>query len=183
MLQTGQILSRDGLGIAGAGVHSAWGPLTFGGEFLSWSIDNAYTGSFPAPNGTLPRGARSVGDLFLSGFYVEALCFLTHGDHRDVNRVIPGYDRVRPVRNFSWHRGGPPSGLGAWEVGVRYDFVNLNSGPFQAGKMDSITVGVNWHLNPNLRVMLNYVYTNLETGSAASSGQFDAFGIRVHLDI
>jgi phosphate-selective porin OprO/OprP len=183
LLQTGQVLSHDGLGIAGAGAHSAWGPLTFGGEFLSWSIDNAYTGSFPAPNGMLPGGARSVGDLFFSGFYVEALCFLTRGDHRDVNRAIPGYDRVRPVRNFSWHRGGPASGLGAWEVGVRYDFVDLNSGPFQAGKMDSITVGLNWYLNPNLRVMLNYVYTNRQTGSSASSGQFDAFGIRVHLDI
>src|SRR5262249_33264972 len=80
LIDTGALLSRDGLQIVGAGVHSAWGPLTVGGEFLCWSIANAYTGSLPNPNGTLPPGAKAVGDLFFSGFYVEALYFLTPGD-------------------------------------------------------------------------------------------------------
>jgi phosphate-selective porin OprO/OprP len=183
LLETGQILSRDGLGIAGAGVHSAWGPWTFGGELLSWTIDNAYTGSLPGPNGTLPPKARSVGDLFFSGFYVEALYFLTPGDHRELDRTIPGYARVRPVRNFSWRKDAPCTGIGAWEIGLRYDYVDLDSGPFQVGRLSSLTVGLNWHLNPNTRIMLNYVYTNRETGSPSSSGRFDAFGVRLHFDM
>ena len=48
--------------------------------------------------------------------------------------------------------------------------------------LDSITAGLNWYLNPNARVTTNYVFTNRNTGSQASSGTFDAFGVRVHFD-
>jgi phosphate-selective porin OprO/OprP len=184
LIDSGALLSRDGLQILGAGVHSAWGPLTVGGEFLCWSIANAYTGSLPNPNGTLPPGAQAVGDLFFSGFYVEALYFLTPGDHRPLNREIPGFDRVRPVRNFLCMRDGSGCGRGpgAWEIGIRYDHVDVNSGLIQAGTLDSVTFGVNWFLNPNARVTVNYVWTDRDTGSPASSGHFDAFGVRVHFD-
>jgi phosphate-selective porin OprO/OprP len=185
LIDTGTILSRDGLQILGAGLHSAWGPLTVGGEFLSWYVNNAYSGAFPNPNGTLPPGATSLGNLFLTGFYVEVLCFLTPGDHRPLNRITPGYARVRPVRNFLCLRDGDGpccKGLGAWEVGVRYDHVDVNSGGLQAGKLDSVTFGVNWYLNPNARITANYVWTDLNTGSASSSGTFDSFGVRVHFD-
>src|SRR5262249_25025215 len=148
-IDTGALLSRDGLQIVGAGAHSAWGPLTVGGEFLCWSIANAYTGSLPLPNGTLPPGAMAVGDLFFSGFYVEALCFLTPGDPRPINREIPGFDRVRPVRSFLCPKDGCGRGPGAWEVGIRYDHVDVNSGLIQAGTLDSVTFGVNWFLNAN----------------------------------
>jgi phosphate-selective porin OprO/OprP len=139
----------------------------------------------PEPDGTLPSGAASVGDLFFSGYYLESFCFLTPGDHRDVNRVTPGYARVRPVRNFRLIRDGnwaSCEGLGAWEIGVRYDHVNLNSGGIQAGKLDSLTCGLNWYLNPNTRIVLNYVYTNLDTSNQANHGTFSGFGMRVHFD-
>jgi phosphate-selective porin OprO/OprP len=185
LIDSGSILSQDERRILGADIHAAWGPLTLGGEFLCWIIQDAFTGSLPNPDGTLPPGAMSVGNLFFSGFYLEALYFLTPGDHRPIDRVIPGFDRVRPVRNFHWVRDGCgryPNGPGAWEVGARYDRVNVNSGLIHAGTLDSITFGVNWYLNPNARVTANYVYTNLNTGSASSSGKFDALGVRVHFD-
>ncbi len=142
-----------------------------------------YTGSLPNPDGSLPPGAQSLGDLFLSGFYVEALCFLTAGDHHPIDRVSPGYDRVRPVRNFSCKKDGPCfNGGGAWELGVRYDHVDLNSGLLHAGTLDSVTAGLNWYLNPNTRVTLNYVRTLRDTGIPASSGSFDALGVRLHFD-
>jgi phosphate-selective porin OprO and OprP len=185
LIDTGAILSNDGLQIAGAGVHSAWGPLSLGGQFLCWNVGNAFTGGLPGPNGVLPPGAQSVGNLFFSGFSLEALCFLTPGDHRPVDRVIPGYARVRPVRNFICTRDGDGCscrGTGAWEVGVRYDHVDVNSGLIQAGVLDSVTLGVNWYLNPNTRLTANYVYTNRNTNSPSSSGNFDSFGVRVHFD-
>src|SRR5262249_53992827 len=158
LINSGAILSNDGLDIAGAGVHGAWGPVTVGGQFLSWHISNAFTGGLPGPTGVLPPGAESVGDLFFTGFYVEALCFLTPGDHRGVDRVIPGYARIRPVRNFHFMRSDGDwcvRGPGAWEVGVRYDHVDVNSGGIQAGILDSVTLGLNWYLNPNAKVMVN----------------------------
>jgi phosphate-selective porin OprO/OprP len=185
LIDTGALLSNDGLQIAGAGAHGAWGPLTVGGQFLCWNIGNAFTGGLPGPTGMLPPGAESVGDLFLDGFYVEALCFLTPGDHRPVDRVIPGYARVIPLHNFRLTRGDAGcdcGGVGAWEVGVRYDHVDVNSGLIQAGKLDSVTFSLNWYLNPNTRVTANYVWTDRNTGNPSSSGRFDAFGLRVHFD-
>lgn len=186
LLQTGTstspLLSHDGLEIAGAGSHAAWGPVTFGAEYLCWSIHDAYQTAYPDASGRLPAGARHLGDLFLSGYYVELLCFLTPGDHRGVNRVMPGYDRVTPVHDFRCRRGFDFS-PGAWELGVRYDHVDLgNPGFSQPGRLDSLTVGLNWYLNPNTRFTVNYVYTNRETGDPASSGNFSALGTRLHFD-
>jgi len=41
---------------------------------------------------------------------------------------------------------------------------------------------VNWYLNPNAHVAASYVLTSLTTSSPANNGDFDGFGIRVHLD-
>jgi phosphate-selective porin OprO and OprP len=185
LIDSGALLSRDGLQIAGAGVHAVWGPLTFGSEFLSWHMSDAYTGSLPEANGALPPGAKAVGNLFFSGFYVEALYFLTPGDYRPINRVIPGYDRVRPQRNFLWRRDGSEDGahgLGAWEVGVRYDHVDANTGLIQAGRLDSVTLGLNWYLNPNAHITANYVFTNQQAANPTGDGSFNAIGVRVHFD-
>jgi phosphate-selective porin OprO and OprP len=183
LINTGELLSRDGLRIAGTSVHAAWGPFTFGSEFLCWSISNAYSGSLPNADGTLPAGSQADGNLFFSGFYVEALYFLTPGDHQPINRVIPGYARVRPVRNFLCRASDTCArGPGAWELGLRYDHVNVNSGLVQAGRLDSITLGLNWYLNPNARVMLNYVWTQRDVADPAADGSFSALGARVHFD-
>jgi phosphate-selective porin OprO/OprP len=183
LINTGQLPSRDGLQILGTGVHAAWGRFTFGSEFLCWFIDNAFTGGLPNPDGTLPPGVQPVGNLFFSGFYVEALYFLTP-DHQPINRVTPGYARVHPVRNFLCKGDGEhaPHGLGAWEVGIRYDHVDVNSGLVEGGRLDSITLGLNWYLNPNARIMLNYVWTEQNVANPAADGSFSAFGVRVHYD-
>ena len=97
LIRSGGLFGPDGLQIAGAGVHAARGPWTVGSEFLCWKIDDAFTGGLPNPDGTLPAGVEPVGNLLFSGCYVELLRFLTPGDHRPVERVIPGYDRIRPA--------------------------------------------------------------------------------------
>jgi phosphate-selective porin OprO/OprP len=182
LIRTPALLSRDGLEVLGVGAQAAWGPLTLGGEWLCWNVPNTYTGSLPNPDGSLPTGALCAGDVFLSGFYLQALYFLTPGDHRPVNRILPSFERVRPVRNFWWQKADGWCGPGAWEVGVRYDHIDLNSGVVRGGTLDSLTVGLNWYLNPNTRVTTDYVYTLRDTGSPTSTGSFDAFGFRVHFD-
>jgi phosphate-selective porin OprO/OprP len=180
LINSGTINGQDGLQLLGAGAHGAWGPWTFGSEFLSRFTPHAFTGGLPNSDGTLPPGVKSVGDLFFWGTYVEVLYFLTPGDHQPVDRETPGYARVTPVRSFFCNkcRRGP----GAWEIGLRYDYVNVNSGLIQAGQLNSVTAGLNWYLNGNARITLNYVWTNRDTGVSASSGNFSAFGVRVHLD-
>src|SRR5262249_14939732 len=84
LINTGTITGLDGLQLAGAGVHGAWGPWTFGSEFLCRIINNGFTGGLPNANGTLPPGVVAVGDLFFWGYYAEVLYFLTPGDHQPV---------------------------------------------------------------------------------------------------
>ena len=66
--------------------------------------------------------------------------------------------------NFCPGLGGP-GGLGAWQVGLRYDHFNANSGGLRAGELDALTVGLNWYWTPNARLMMNYAYTHLDIGS------------------
>ena len=64
---------------------------------------------------------------------------------------------MSPRRNFDC-KGGP----GAWEVAVRYARLDLDDSTVTGGTLDDFTVGLNWHLNPNVRMMLNYVRANLD---------------------
>jgi phosphate-selective porin OprO/OprP len=183
LIETPKLLGQDGLQILGAGVQSAWGPLTLGGEWLCWNVPNASVNvSSSNPFDSLRPGSYHAGDVFFSGFYLQALYFLTPGDHRPVNRTLPGFERVRPVQNFSWAKGHGFCGPGAWEVAVRYDHLDLNSGILRGGMLDSASVGLNWYLNPNIRVTADYVYTFRDTSSPTSTGSFDSFGLRVHFD-
>ena len=63
-------------------------------------------------------------------------------------------------------------GRGMWQVGLRYDSIDLDDGALRpgatptaapivdgilGGEMDSWTVGVNWYWRSNFKFMLNYV--------------------------
>lgn len=97
--------------------------------------------------------AISLGDnVFMYGGYAEALYFLT-GENRDYNRVSGVFNRVIPKNNANFTEGK----YGAWQVGARYDWLNLNSPGINGGKSQNVTFGINWFLNPNLRFQANYV--------------------------
>jgi len=51
-------------------------------------------------------------------------------------------------------------GTGMWQVGLRYDTIDLNNGGVFGGKMNTVTAGVNWYLRSNFKLMLNYVKVN-----------------------
>ena len=54
--------------------------------------------------------------------------------------------------------GGPSEpASGMWQLGLRYDSIDLNDGGVLGGEMDSWTVGANWYLRSNFRLAVNYV--------------------------
>ena len=76
-------------------------------------------------------------------------------------------------------------GKGAWEAGIKYDFVKSQ---FQVpddpnsvgGYLGSTTLGLNWYLNPSALVMANYIYTTGVFGPEGPGGAaFHSFGTRV----
>jgi phosphate-selective porin OprO/OprP len=52
----------------------------------------------------------------------------------------------------SIHQGG----LGAWELSARYSSLNLSDGLIDGGKIDVISLGLNWYLTPTFIFNLNY---------------------------
>jgi phosphate-selective porin OprO/OprP len=53
-------------------------------------------------------------------------------------------------------------GWGAFELGFRYSRLDLTDSDIKGGEQDDVTVGLNWYLNPAVRIMLNYVYADLD---------------------
>ena len=119
--------------------------------------------------GTAVDVSRAPGAC-LHGFYVQGSYFLT-GEHRRYKTSSGTFDSVKPKRNFR-----QDGGWGAWEVASRYSYVDLSEGSLRGGSMMNGTVGLNWYLNPNVRISWNYIRSCLEALDNA-----DIFGLRVQV--
>jgi phosphate-selective porin OprO and OprP len=107
------------------------------------------------------------GPVVLSGWYVFASYFLT-GEHRNYNREVGTFWEPTVRRPFACtdRPGQIGQGPGAWELTARlayldFDSPNLPLGPngLPVGTRETtITVGLNWYLNDNARIMLDWVH-------------------------
>ncbi|HMP74946.1 MAG TPA: porin [Kiritimatiellia bacterium] len=102
------------------------------------------------------------GDSDVGGYYVQASYFLT-GEVRPYDRNNGAFGRITPKQNFG------QGGIGAWELALRASGVDLNDGEVAGGEMSNITAGINWYLNPNVRMMLNYIRSDLDTVGEADT--------------
>jgi phosphate-selective porin OprO/OprP len=130
------------------------GPLMVQGEYVQ-----SYMGGAAVTQGGVP-----LGNVNFHGGYVEALYFLT-GENRNYNRVSGVFDRVQPFQNAFSTRTGC-FGWGAWQPGVRLDWLDLNTGAIHGGQNVDATFGVNWFLNSNARFQVNYVLTKVDNTAA-----------------
>ena len=131
------------------------GPFLLQSEYTaSW-----YNGALPAKN--VPT---DLGTVFFQGGYVEALYFLT-GENRNYNRLQGVFGRVIPNENWNPKKGT----WGAWQVGLRYDRLDLNSGSaVNGGNTSDVTLGLNWFLNANARFQFNYVLSWVDNAPSAT---------------
>ena len=144
-VSTGNISDANHLQLAGAEASLVWG---------SFNIQSEYVGSFVDRSG--------AADADFDSAYIFCSYFLT-GEHRVYNRGLGTYDKQEVYEPFFrvWTDRGTCTGSGAWEVALRWDYLNLNSGTIQGGYLDNVTFGVNWYLNAYVRLMFNYIYTDL----------------------
>jgi phosphate-selective porin OprO/OprP len=149
-VDTGSILT-DGVDLVTPELALVCGPFSLQGEYTKAFVEGS---SFD-----------------FDSYYVQASYFLT-GEHRKYKQTAGAFSRVSPREDFDMK-----GGLGAWEVGVRYSWVDLDDNIVSGGELDDITVGLNWHLNPNVRVMLNYVRADLD-----GVGDADIFQTRFQVD-
>ncbi len=145
--------AADRVDDVGVELACVWGPFSLQSEYL-YAKASALEGEDPS----------------FQGFYVFASYFLT-GEHRPYKTSAAAFDRVKPKKNFG------AGGAGAWELAARYSRLDLTDAAIEGGELDNFTVGLNWYLNPNTRVMLNYVRSDLD-----GIGEADMFMTRAQVD-
>jgi phosphate-selective porin OprO and OprP len=120
------------------------------------------------------------GNSRLKGIYAFGSYLLT-GESRRYNRGAGVFDGVRPKRKFEW--GG--DGWGAWEVALRLSTVDLSGGAASGGRQIDLTAGLNWYINDESRLMLNYVrgrVNDRSTPPAVDGGRVNILQARVAVD-
>lgn len=155
----------------------------FGGEaalvYGSFSVQSEYFGAYLHRNNGVTN--------YQWGGYAYMSYFLT-GENRVYNKANGAFDRVKPYENFFRVRGedcNVYTGKGAWEVGYRWSYIDLGlPAAGQGGLAMDNTFGVNWYLNPNLRMMWNYVHTDCDPIQKANTtkSSIDTFEMRMALD-
>jgi len=110
----------------------------------------------------------------LNGYYGQVSYFLT-GESRPYKSSYAGFSRVKPNNNYG------SNGKGAIELVARISKMDLSNAGMEI--LESRTIGVNWYLNPNTRVMFNYVMGELsENDEFGIITQENSLMMRVQLD-
>lgn len=115
--------------------------LTNVGVELAWRHNRF---SAQAEYATTKVKRNSMSDLNFDAGYLQLSYFLT--DHRRGYRSSSGaFTQVaKDSRN-------------AWELAARFSYADLNDGDVTGGREENLTLGLNWYLSKNYRVMLNYI--------------------------
>ena len=94
---------------------------------------------------------------------------------------------VKPSNPFSPGKGG----WGAWELVGRYGELEIDEGAFplfadasvSARRAKAWTLGVNWYLTSNLKLVFNYLDTQFEGGAAAGADREDEKAVFSRLQV
>lgn len=137
LLDTGRLADVEQVLSVGGEAATVLGPFSLQGEYMQ---------SF------LERGAGRDDPTFY-GWYVQGSWVLT-GEARRYSRSTGTFVGVRPRHRF-----------GAVEIAARLSHLDLFDETVQGGRATNVTLGVNWYVLRNVRVMFNYVNVNSERHS------------------
>ncbi len=126
-------------------------------------------------------------DLQFHGGYVFLSYFLT-GEHIPYDRKSGTIGRVKPFENFFLVDnccGGVSSGWGAWNVALRYDYLDLSDDNVLGGIGESWTAAMNWWWTPHSRLQFNASYGEIREHfdvGGFDPGHFFLLGTRFAVD-
>lgn len=127
------IRNADRLWTTGLESFFVTGPFKLQAEYMTTTVDRYDTGFASQP-----------GDNYTTdGYYVSGLWNIT-GETWSNKSGVPG-------------TASPENpGSGMWQLGLRYEAIDLNDGIVQPGKLNSTTVGVNYYWRSNFKLALDY---------------------------
>lgn len=119
---------------------------------------------------------EGASDATFSAWYLQAGYFVT-GEVRPYSRKKGMWSRLTPLQNAFGGEGG----YGAWEIKARIQVIDGNDDDVTGNELTNIALGVNWHLNSATRVMLEYVFSDLEN-DAGDIGGSNIVQVRFQID-
>lgn len=131
----------------------AYGPVKFQAEYIDANFDGR-------------KGATAY-DNDIKAWYAD-LNWMVTGEIWSDSYKSGAFGRIKPKRSFD-----AGDGWGAFELGLRYS--RFDASDFRAmlpaatattaytSEADAWTAGAKWLLNPNARIVLNYVHTEFDT--------------------
>ncbi len=135
------------------------------------------------------EAAALFGPVLLQGEYHHALLQRTGG--RDDVSGGGGYGQVSWVvtgesREYSRTAGSfgglePRSDWGALELAARFSTLDLEDGTVDGGHATNVSVGANWYIRSNLRLMFNYVRVDGKDADTGASDDPQIFQFRAQL--
>lgn len=112
--------------------------------------------------------SRNMGpDLAFPGYYLYASYFLTN-DSRPYSNASGAFATLTPS-----------SPRGAWEVAARFSSLDLSDRSVLGGQADTVTLGINYYLNRNVRFTANYIMAD----SDEFAGDDDPAALQLRLRI
>ncbi|MEX0936872.1 MAG: porin [Pirellulales bacterium] len=102
--------------------------------------------------------------------------YLLTGEVRPYNRSGGVFGRVVPLCPID-----SAGGSGAWEIAARWSFIDLDDAGIEGGRLEDVTLGVNWYLNQYAKVQLNYIHAMLHQVDTGASDA-DIIGLRGQVD-
>jgi phosphate-selective porin OprO/OprP len=160
LVDTGAIDARH---VAVYGAEAAFGMKSFlvESEYFKFNIDRRNT------------TATVLGDPDFDGWYVQGSWVLT-GEPRLYDPGDARFNAPKPNFNFN-----PSAGTwGALEIAARYSDLNLDwrggatgaatpAGGVRGGEQKIASLGLNWYLNPSIRLMFDYQRVDVDRLNAA----------------
>lgn len=143
---------RTRLGLEAA---MAYGPFKLQTEYIHANFEGQKQASTNSPT-------QTSFDNDINVWYAD-LNWMVTGEQYSDSYKSGVFGRMTPKNNFD-----DKDGWGAWELGLRYshydasDFKNILTSTSFTSEAASWTGGVKWIMNPNARILLNYIQTDYD---------------------
>ena len=123
----------------------------------------------------IDRRNSALSNPDFNGWYVQGVWVLT-GESRPYNPVEGRFDAPKMTYNFN-----PAAGTwGAFELAARYSNLDLNyhrgapgtlaaADAVRGGQQKVSSIGANWYLNPDMRLMLDVLHVDIDRYNAAGA--------------
>lgn len=143
------------------GFEAAWvhGPFSIQSEYVAAEVNRkrnanpSFHGAYVYGSWFLTGESRSYSPTSVLGRFREGI----------FQRTVPRSNVFDPNAGIGW------TGCGAIELAVRWSYADLNSAGVEGGRLEEMTYGLNWYLNPYTKMMFNVIKPTLSDPVSGSS--------------